>query len=159
MLTSEKIDAILREIQGYEADVLRLYWDYVPVGSYSEAEKLEYIIAGASCASELPAGAIARSLRRPRPSWGSYSNAPENKPELVHSWASAYPDHVSLVAEFMSGQKDIPSRLKMNKEWLCLLAVDNVVDWANSIHQWPYDGDVTLEMFDKLIVDFVNGFC
>lgn len=158
MLTDEKIAAVLQELRGHESDVLRLYWDRVPVGDYTEVEKLEYIIAGAHGAGEAPVGMLAYSLCKPIPHWGRCENAPAHKPEFVHNWVSKYPEHAHYVAEFMTGRKYVPDRLKANEEWLCLVAVDELVDWANSIYQWPRNGEITLERFDELIVDFVNGF-
>lgn len=158
MLTDEKINAVLKELQGNEATVLRLYWDRIPVGDYTETEKLEYIIAGTPGSGDAYAGMLAYSLQKPVPWWGRYDNAPSNKPELIHNWVSKYPEHAHYVAEFMCGRKAVPDRLKANEEWLCLVAVDELVDWANSIYQWPQRGEITLERFDELIIDFVKGF-
>lgn len=119
---------------------------------------MEFIIASVPCASSLPSIHIVDQLKRKKTKWWKYDNEPTNRAETIHEWAKKFPETAFELAAFMRGYKSAPERLKRNTEWMCILALDDVVDWAQSIYQWPDSGVVTAEQLNEFMVGFIDGF-
>lgn len=149
-LSMQDINRVISLIGADRALVLHNYHDYIPSGEYSDEEKLAFIIAAMPGVGGYTPETTAERLKL-----GPLDVLPEDspiaKPVLVRKWMSVLGQHVDDVVQFYAPKKLVPEKIKENKEWVCICALDDAIKWSKSHGRYIGDDALTVGIVDSML--------
>ena len=134
-LSQRQLVSIVSLLSAKAELVIKNHNELVPVGKFSDIEKLEFIVA-ALCYFGRAVDQDVASVACNPPYISDALGFSDTNPSVVHKWAFDFPDGMHRVAALIYLSADIPSHVKDNEEWCCILALTCMVNWARSIGKW-----------------------
>ena len=129
-LTESKIrDAIKQLKPSQRKKILDEQWEYIPSDVQNDEDKLAFIIASIPNGGTYSAKFLANVLIK-GPMWVNPRTAPAAKPNLYQVIKDNEPELIKALADTMRPHKHIPDKYLKNDEWLCIIAIAQIIDWA-----------------------------